>query len=108
MARSRPDGLESRGWWLIDANLCVRAVDESLITAPHYVFAEMQTDDGIRRLKNASTVFCTSRAQFAILGNQNCELRRYRQEKFIETTPPEEGKLVYEFFESAFGPPQAD
>jgi uncharacterized membrane protein len=107
MARSRPDGLESRGWWLIDANLCVRAVDESLITAPHYVFAEMATDAGIRRLKNASTVFCTSRAQFAILGNQTCEQRRYRPEKFIETTPPEEGKLVYEFFESAFGPPQA-
>ena len=108
MARSRPDGLESRGWWLIDANLCVRAVDESLITAPHYVFAEMTTEDGVRRLKNASTVFCTSRAQFAILGNQNCEGRRYRPEKFIETTPPEEGKLVYEFFESAFGPPQLD
>lgn len=108
MARSRPDGLESRGWWLIDANLCVRAVDESLITAPHYVFAEMQTGDGIRRLKNASTVFCTSRAQFAILGNQACEQRRYRPEKFIETTPPEEGKLVYEFFDSAFGPPQLD
>jgi uncharacterized membrane protein len=108
MARSRPDGLESRGWWLIDANLCVRAVDESLITAPHYVFAEMQTEQGIRRLKNASTVFCTSRAQFAILGNQNCEARRYRPERFIETTPPEEGKLVYEFFESAFGPAQLD
>lgn len=108
MARSRPDGLESRGWWLIDANMCVRAVDESLITAPHYVFAEMATDAGIRRLKNASTVFCTSRAQFAILGNQNCEQRRYRPEKFIETTPPEEGKLVYEFFESAFGQPQVD
>jgi len=108
MARSRPDGLESRGWWLIDANLCVRAVDESLITAPHYVFAEMTTEAGVRRLKNASTVFCTSRAQFAILGNQNCEGRRYRPEKFIETTPPEDGKLVYEFFESAFGPPQLD
>lgn len=108
MARSRPDGLESRGWWLIDANLCVRAVDESLITAPHYVFAEMATEAGIRRLKNASTVFCTSRAQFAILGNQNCEQRRYRPEKFVETAPPEEGKLVYEFFESAFGPPQAE
>lgn len=107
MARSRPDGLESRGWWLIDANMCVRAVDESLITAPHYVFAEMATDQGIRRLRNAATTFCTSRAQFAILGNQNCEARRYRPERFIETTPPEEGKLVYEFFDGAFGPPQA-
>lgn len=108
IARSRPDGLESRGWWMIDANMCVRAVDESLITAPHYVFAEMTTDAGVRRLKNAATVFCTSRAQFAIVGNQNCEGRRYRSEKFVETSPPEEGKLVYEFFETAFGPATLD
>jgi uncharacterized membrane protein len=108
VARSRPDGLESRGWWLIDANMCVRAVDESLITAPHYVYAEMTTDAGVRRLKNAATVFCTSRAQFAILGAQNCDARRYRPEKFVETSPPEEGKLVYEFFDSAFGPAVLD
>jgi uncharacterized membrane protein len=108
MARNRPDGWESRGWWMIDANACVRAVDESLITAPHYVFAQMETEKGIRHLKDASTVFCTSRAQFAILGNDNCEQRRYRPEKFVETAAPEDGKLVYEFFESAFGPPQRD
>lgn len=107
MARSRPDGLESRGWWLIDANQCVRAVDESLITAPHYVFAEMSTPDGIRTLAGASTVFCTSRSQFAILGNNDCEGRRYRPEKFMETAPPEDGKLVYQFFDSAFTRPQA-
>ena len=106
MARFRPDGLESRGWWTIEANLCVRTVDESLITAPHYVFAEMATQQGVRMLKDASTRFCTSRAQFAILGNENCEQRRYRSEKFVQTAAPEEGKLVYEFFESAFGPPQ--
>lgn len=105
MARFRPDGLESRGWWTIEANLCVRTVDESLITAPHYVFAEMATPQGVRTLKNASTKFCTSRAQFAILGNENCEQRRYRSEKFVETAAPEEGKLVYEFFDTAFGPP---
>jgi len=107
MARSRPDGLESRGWWVIDANQCVRAVDESLITAPHYVFAEMSTPDGVRTLTGASTVFCTARSQFAILGNENCEARRYRPEKFVETAPPEDGKLVYQFFDSAFTKPAA-
>lgn len=105
MARFRPDGLESRGWWTIEANLCVRTVDESLITAPHYVFAEMATPQGVRLLKGAATKFCTSRAQFAILGNENCEQRRYRSEKFVETAAPEEGKLVYEFFDSAFAAP---
>ena len=105
IARYRPDGLESRGWWTIEANLCVRTVDESLITAPHYVFAEMETPQGVRLLKGAATKFCTSRAQFAVLGNENCEQRRYRSETFVETAAPEEGKLVYEFFDSAFAPP---
>ena len=60
----------------------------------------------LRLLKGAASKFCTSRAQFAILGAENCEQRRYRSEKFIETAAPEEGKLVYEFFDSAFGPAQ--
>ena len=66
----------------------------------------MATLQGVRLLKDASTTFCTSRAQFAILGNENCEQRRYRSEKFVQTAAPDEGKLVYEFFDSAFGQPQ--
>jgi uncharacterized membrane protein len=106
MARRRPDGWESRGWWTLEAGLCVRTVDESLIATPHYVFAEMETPQGVRHLNGAETIFCTSRAKFAVLGRENCDSRRYRQAKFVETTVPEDGKLVYEFFERAFGPPQ--
>ena len=61
----------------------------------------------IGTLAGAATVFCTSRSQFAILGNDNCESRRYRPEKFMETAPPEDGKLVYQFFDSAFTAPKA-
>lgn len=106
IARRRPDGWESRGWWMLDAQLCVRTVDESLIAAPHYVFAEMETQQGVRTLNGAETVFCTSRSKFAILGRDGCEARRYRQAAFVETAAPEDGKLVYEFFDRAFGPPQ--
>jgi uncharacterized membrane protein len=106
IARRIADGWESRGWWTLDAGACVRAVDESLIGRPHYVFAEMETPQGVRRLSGAETVFCTSRSKFAVLGNENCEARRYRQNTFFETAVPEDGKLVYEFFERAFGPPQ--
>jgi len=105
IARYRPDGWESRGWWSIEAQACVRTVDESLISNPHYVYAEMTTPQGIRLLSGATTVFCTSRSQFAILDRENCEQRRYRQEKFVETAVPEDGKLVYEFFDRAFGSP---
>jgi uncharacterized membrane protein len=106
IARRRPDGWESRGWWTLDAGLCVRTVDESLIAAPHYVFAEMETPQGLRHLNGAETIFCTSRSKFAILGREDCESRRFRQANFAETTVPEEGKLVHEFFDRAFAPPQ--
>ena len=107
IARKKPDGWESRGWWVMDAGACVRTVDESLISVPHYVYAEMTTAQGQRYLAGANTPFCTaSRSRFAILGPENCEKRRWQQSTFVETTTPEDGKLVYEFFDRAFGPPQ--
>lgn len=106
IARRRPDGWESRGWWTLDAGLCARTVDESLIAAPHYVYAEMETPGGLRILNGAETVFCTARSKFAILGREDCEARRYRPATFVETSVPEDGKLVYEFFDRAFAAPQ--
>jgi uncharacterized membrane protein len=106
VARRRPDGWESRGWWTMDAGLCVRTMDESLIAAPHYVFAEMETPQGVRPLSGAQTVFCTARSKVAILGRDDCDKRRFRQATFLETAIPEDGKLVYEFFDRAFGTPQ--
>lgn len=105
IARRRPDGWESRGWWTLEASACVRTVDESLIASPHYVFAEILTENGRRTLNDAASPFCISRSKFAIIGNENCAQRQYRQEEFVETEIPEDGKLVFEFFERSFGPP---
>jgi uncharacterized membrane protein len=66
----------------------------------------METQQGVRHLSGAETPFCTSRSRFAILGRENCETRRFRQANFSATAVPEDGKLVYEFFDRAFGPPQ--
>jgi uncharacterized membrane protein len=106
IARRRPDGWESRGWWELAAQTCVRTIDESLIAAPHYVFGEIETQQGVRPLNGAETIFCTARSKFAILGREDCTKRRFRQASFLETAIPEDGKLVYEFFERNFGPPQ--
>lgn len=107
IARRRSDTWESRGWWTLDAGACVRTVDESLISTPHYVFAEMETPAGKRVLNNSQTTFCTARAKFAILGRDNCDKRAFRQENFAETSTPEDGKLVYEFFDRNFGAAKA-
>ena len=108
VARRRPDGWESRGWWTLEASACVRTVDESLIASPHYVFAEILTESGRRMLQGADRVFCTSRSKFAIIGNENCAARQFRQETFVETEIPQDGKLVFELFERNFGPPESD
>lgn len=106
IARHTGDGWESRGWWTLEAGACVRTVDESLIASPHYVFAEMETPAGKRHLAGANTPFCTSRSKFAILGREDCEKKKFKQASFAETPLPEDGKLVYEFFERNFGPPE--
>ena len=106
IARQRPDGWESRGWWTLEASACVRTVDESLIAKPHYVFAEMAAPNGPRHLNGANTPFCTARSKFAIIGREDCEARKFHQANFVETAVPEDGKLVYEFFERNFGAPE--
>ncbi|MBI1359241.1 MAG: DUF1036 domain-containing protein [Alphaproteobacteria bacterium] len=106
IARRRPDGWESRGWWSLDASACVRTVDESLIATPHYVYAEMDSTKGPRHLIGANTSFCTARSKFAIIGREDCDQRKYQQADFAETPIPEDGKLVYEFFDRNFGPPE--
>jgi uncharacterized membrane protein len=106
IARRRPDGWESRGWWTLEASACVRTVDESLIATPHYVYAEMESPNGPRHLNGANTPFCTARSKFAIIGRENCDARKFHQANFVETIVPEDGKLVYEFFDRNFGPPE--
>lgn len=110
IARQRSEGWESRGWWSLDAGACVRTVDDSLLAVPHYVFAEMETPAGVRHLKGAQTIFCVSRSKFAIVSRENCGKRQFREATFAATASPEDGKLVYEFFDRDFGPtekPQA-
>jgi uncharacterized membrane protein len=106
VARRRPDGWESRGWWSLDAGACARTVDEGLLAEPHYVYAEMDAPEGVRKLKSAASSFCISRAKFAVLGRDRCIERHFREAPFFETAAPTDGKLVYEFFERSFDPPE--
>jgi uncharacterized membrane protein len=107
IARRNSEGLESRGWWALEAGTCARTVDESLLAEPHYVYAEMEAPQGVRRLTGAARTFCTARSKFAVVGAERCVERGYRQARFLETPSPEDGKLVFEFFERSFGSVEA-
>ncbi len=106
MARRRGEGWESRGWWLLEAGGCARVIDEPLLQAGIFAYAEMEADDGeIRTLSRGSDTFCVSKAKFAITGREACEAAAYRTGQFVATPAPVNRKLVFEFFERDFGDP---
>lgn len=103
MARRRGEGWESRGWWLLEAGGCARVIDEPLLQAEHFAYAEMEIGEGeIRTLRRGTDPFCVSRAKFAITGNEACETAAYRTGLFVATPAPTNRKLVFEFFERDF------
>ncbi|MBI1338872.1 DUF1036 domain-containing protein [bacterium] len=104
IARRRSDGWESRGWWTIEGGGCARAVDEALLSQPHYVYAELAGPQGPRKLLGADETFCVARSKFAISGRDQCEARAFREEDFLRTESPVDGKLVVEFFDRSFTP----
>jgi len=103
MARRRGEGWESRGWWLLEAGGCARVIDEPLLQAEHFAYAEMEVGGGeVRTLKRGSDPFCVSRSKFAITGREACEVAAFRTGQFVSTPPPDNRKLVFEFFERDF------
>lgn len=103
MARRRGDGWESRGWWLLEAGGCARVIDGPLLQAEHFAYAEMEAGDGqVRVLKRGSDPFCVARSKFAITGRESCEVAAFKTGMFVATPPPENRKLVFEFFERDF------
>ena len=106
MARRRGEGWESRGWWLLEAGGCARVIDEPLLQAGLFAYAEMETGEGeVRTLSKGSDTFCVSKAKFAITGREACEEAAYRTGRFVATPAPVNRKLVFEFFERDFGDP---
>ena len=104
MARRRGEIWESRGWWLLEAGGCARVIDEPLLQANLFAYAEMETGNGtIRTLKRGTDPFCVSRAKFVITGRDSCEISAYRTGQFVATPPPNNRRLVFEFFERDFG-----
>ena len=103
IARRKGEGWESRGWWQLESGGCARAVDEALLATEHFVFAEMEDEEGrMRRLKGAADPFCIARARFAITGRKNCEASAYRTVDFKATPVAKDKRLTVEFFERDF------
>lgn len=110
IGRRNGDGWESRGWWVLEAGGCARVIDEPLLQTEHFVFGEMETEDGKgkRRLLRGADTFCITQAKFAISGREDCRASAYKAALFAATPVPQERKLVFEFFDRDFGPVEDD
>ena len=106
IARRRGEAWESRGWWLLEAGGCARAIDEPLVQTDYFIYGEMEEGDQIRTLTRAADSFCVSTSKFAITGRDDCEAGFYRSADFTKAATPEDNRLVYEFFERDFDPPK--
>lgn len=107
IARRKGEGWESRGWWLLESGGCARAIDEPLLTAEHFVFAEMEDEGGVRTLKKATDPFCIARTRFAVMGRKDCGASAYREALFAATPPAENRRLLFEFFDRDFKEPES-
>lgn len=101
VGRRRGEGWESRGWWSLNPNSCVRTIDEVLIQERYYVYASMDTAEGPRLLRSGE-VFCTSPSRFAILGREQCADRYYQESAFAPINTSGRQGLVVEFDEENF------
>ncbi len=105
IARRRGDEWESRGWWPLEAGGCARVIDESLVHSDFYVYGEKESPTGeVETLTRATESFCVARAKFAVTGRDNCEASLYRTALFAKAPTPQDGRLVFEFFERDFDP----
>ncbi|MEZ5945489.1 MAG: DUF1036 domain-containing protein [Hyphomonas sp.] len=102
IARRGAEGWESRGWWMLEAGGCSRVIDRPLRGTEYYVYGEMEDGTKVRTLAKASDAFCVGHAKFAIIGRDQCEASAYRTALFAATPPPDDRKLVFEFFERDF------
>ncbi len=101
VGRRRGEGWESRGWWPLNPNACVRTIDEELIQDRYYVYASMETPEGPRFLTSGEP-FCTSPARFAIIGRTRCDQRYYQTALFAPIRVRDRQGLVVEFEERDF------
>ncbi|WP_233356070.1 DUF1036 domain-containing protein [Henriciella aquimarina] len=107
IARRRGEGWESRGWWQLESGGCARVIDEPLLTAEHFVYAEMEDGGQTRMLKDTTDPFCIGHMRFAITGRKDCEASAYETALFAATPQPENRRLLYEFFERDFKEPDS-
>lgn len=91
LARQRNESWQSRGWWRIEPDSCMRVVAERL--SPGEVFLFAQTIDGTQTepLRGGVEAFCVAPGRFTAEGRSSCAERGYTQVLFRASPVPVDG-----------------
>lgn len=91
VARQRNERWQSRGWWRIEPESCMRVVAERLAAGDTFIFA--QTVNGTRSepLRRGVEAFCVAPGRFTAEGRSNCVERGYTPALFRTSPVPVNG-----------------
>lgn len=86
---SREDGVwSSEGWWQIQPGQCARVSNKPLSQRFYFYYARALTvpvkGDNRRTIWSGKYAFCTDNKAFRIEGDNECEVRGYKQQGFQE------------------------
>jgi len=100
---TRQDGAwESRGWWEVDQEDCVRPFTQSLIGTDAHFFALQehiseegaQPDRKLRSVATTPTQFCVAESRFAALGREYCAEAGYAVANFRPLPTEQDGTSI--------------
>ncbi len=75
-------GWQSRGWWKLADDQCLRLISGPFRDKNIYIYAGLEQDGGERVLKDAKEPFCVSDVLFSITGHANCAARGFEKRAF--------------------------
>lgn len=96
---------QSRGWWSVDKDACVRPITTSLINSEAHIFALQEqpksadddtqpADKRLRTVAAKPVQFCVSDGIFSAIGNELCEDRGYTPVSFRPVATDMEGTTI--------------
>lgn len=91
VARQRSERWQSRGWWRVEPEQCVRVIAERLSPGETFVFAQRLDGEDTEPLQRGVEAFCVAPGRFTAEGRTDCDARGYTSVLFRASPVPVDG-----------------
>lgn len=102
VARLRPEGWQSKGWWRIETGQCERTIAARLSANETFAYAMRIEGDTPEPMVTGTQGFCLAPARFLAEGENECEARGYQSAQFRAVPAPENGASTLRFNDGDF------